>query len=98
MNKNFLGKTVQIYTTPRCAMSCRHCNSRNLKMPDMTLATFEKALKGAKAFGAERVELFANDPILHPEIEEQIELLNRSGLEYAILTAMGGVYNAASIS
>lgn len=83
---NLFGKTIQLYTTPRCGMNCGHCSSKLLAMPVMSLRTFEDAIKGAKANGAERIELFANDPLLHPEIEEQIELLNKSGLEYAILT------------
>lgn len=83
---NLFGKTVQLYTTPRCGMNCRHCSSKLLAMPDMSLRTFERVIMGAKINGAERIELFANDPLLHPEIEEQVELLNKSGLEYAILT------------
>jgi len=82
-----LGRTVQIYTTGLCKMNCPHCGSRRLRgMPNMTLDTFRIMVRALKWLGVERVELFANDPLLHPQIGEQVEILNESGIEYAILT------------
>lgn len=86
MPKKFLGRTVQLYTTSLCKMNCPHCSSRLQTVPGMTLATFEDVVKDVEVNGARRIELFANDPLLHPEIEEQVEVLNKSGLGYAILT------------
>ncbi len=86
MSKKFLGKTVQLYTTSLCKMNCPHCSSRLQMIPDMILATFKHVVKDVEVNGARRIELFANDPLLHPEIEEQVEVLNKSGLGYAILT------------
>jgi len=83
--EKLLGKTVQLYITGLCNMKCHHCNTpRNI--PNMTLETFKEAIKWSLANGADRIELFANDPLLHPDIEKMVEMLNKSRLGYAILT------------
>jgi hypothetical protein len=55
-------------------------------MPDMTIATFKQIVAKLPALRIERVELFANDPLLHPQILEMIKILNTSDLNSAILT------------
>lgn len=55
-------------------------------MPDMSDTAFVCVIDYLKGFGVSRIELFANDPILHPEILQQVKILNDSGLEFAILT------------
>ena len=80
-----LGKTVQLYVTGKCNMGCLHCNTPR-GILDMTIKTFKKTIEWALMNGAERIELFANDPLLHPDIEEMVNILNESGLGYAILT------------
>ena len=79
------GETVQIYTTAKCDVGCPHCSSKNEQYPDMTLETFKVVVDKLKENGVKRVELFANNPPLHPDFDQQIQLLNESGLEYAIL-------------
>lgn len=86
MTQRFLDGIVQLYTTVRCSMNCPHCSSRGQFVPDMGLETFQAVLERTPAIGAERIELFANDPLLHPQIQRQVALLNKSGLEYALLT------------
>lgn len=81
-----LGSTVQLYTTGRCRMNCTHCGSRKLSLSDMTLNTFKVVVRALGRLKVKRMELFANDPLLHPEIEEQVDILNGSGLDYAVLT------------
>ena len=96
MARKFLGRTVQFCTTSRCNMECPHCSSRLQEMPDMDLTTFTRAVKSVKENGASRVELFANDPLLHPDIEKQVGILNESGVDYAILT-VGASPNYSSV-
>lgn len=83
--QKLLGKTVQLYITGKCKMNCLHCSAPR-EIMDMTLETFKETIKWSLINGAERIELFANDPLLHPDIEKMVEVLNKSGLGYAILT------------
>lgn len=85
MIRKFL-ETVQIYTTPHCAMGCSHCASHQQSFPNISLATLQDVVENVGKYGAGRLELFANDPLCHPDIREQINLLNQSRLEYAVLT------------
>ena len=84
--KEFLGRTVQLYTTSKCGMNCIHCASRSQQLPDMSMDVFREVIKNVERYGARRVELFANDPLLHPENIPQIQTLNDSNLDYALLT------------
>ncbi len=90
------GNTIQLYTTPNCDMGCKHCRSKLLTMKNMELSVFSTVLDCIKQLGIERVELFANNPILHPQIKDQIRLLNESGLTYAILV-VGDTPNHSTI-
>lgn len=92
---NFLGQTIQVYVTPRCAMGCQHCKSKEQSMPDMTLETFREVVETLEILGVERVEPWANDPTLHPEAEEMIKILNESQLRYAWLTVGASPSNPA---
>jgi peptidoglycan/xylan/chitin deacetylase (PgdA/CDA1 family) len=83
---SLFAKTIQIYVTGACEMGCLHCASRLQTMPNMTLATLRNIIGTLECNGVERLELFANDPILHPEIKEIIGMLNASSLSYAVLT------------
>jgi len=85
-SSHFFGNTVQLYTTSKCGMGCPHCSSRLQEMPDMPLGTFRTVVNSLEAYGVSRLEFFANDPILHPEILEQINVLAQSKLQYALLT------------
>lgn len=80
------GETVQLYFTPACGMGCARCSSKDLAMPEMSLKTLEATLDFLRAVGAKRVELFANEPLMHPELMRAIRILNQCGLQYAILT------------
>jgi len=80
------GDTVQLYITPNCGMNCPHCRSQLQTMCDMTLPKFREVVRILKLLGVKRIELFANDPLLHPQIQEFISILNESGLGYALLT------------
>src|SRR3989338_7088466 len=83
---SLFGNTVQLYITQACEMGCPHCASREQKMPNMKPETLQTIIKVLESNMVERVELFANDPILHPQIETFIGMLNQSTLKYAILT------------
>ena len=84
-NNNFLGRTVQLYVTGKCNMGCPHCGSPR-DVPDMTIETFRRSVEWTQKNGVKRIELFANDPLLHPDIEEVIDILDKSRLGYALLT------------
>lgn len=92
-DKMIFGETIQLYTTGKCNMGCPHCSSRLQDIPDMKLETFTLTLGKLEELGIKRVELFANDPSLHPDFDKQIELLNYSGLEYAILCIGDNIIN-----
>lgn len=81
-----VGSTMQGYFTHRCAMECGHCNSKNQRMPDMKLCKFESVLSDLEYLGVKRVEFFANDSLLHPQIGELIEMANDSTLNYGLCT------------
>ena len=84
--------TVQLYITEACAQECTMCSSVLTKMGgNMYLEEFKYIVDNLKEIWVKRIELFANDPILHPEIYAFIEKLNESGLEYAILTVWDNV-------
>lgn len=85
-SRSIFGSTVQVYVTPNCAMGCPHCGSKELMFSNMSLSTFELTLDVLKSAGVSRVELFANDPLLYPNIREFVGMLNASGLGYALLT------------
>ena len=81
-----MAKMIQLYITGACEMRCPHCTSREQEMPNMTVTTLKEAIRVLERDGVTRVELFANDPLLHPEINEFIRVLNESSLGYAVLT------------
>ncbi|MDD4989967.1 MAG: hypothetical protein PHW31_01510 [Candidatus Pacebacteria bacterium] len=59
----------------------------------MSLKTLQSIIDFLQEVGVKRVELFANDPLLHPQILQFIKLLNLSGLKYGILTVGGNPNN-----
>jgi len=83
---NFLGPTLQLYTTGKCNMKCAHCTSRIQQMLDMNNDVFSSIIENAYNCGAKRIELFGNDPLLHPNIVWQVRMLNASLFSYAICT------------
>jgi len=85
-SKSIFGTTIQYYITDKCLQGCPHCASFNQKMIDMSPTIFKTTIRSLKNQGVKRIELFANDPILHPQIDKFIEILEQSKLNYAILT------------
>lgn len=82
-----LGKTIQIYITPKCAMRCGHCSSKDQVFPDMEPRLFQELLEDLKYIQEDiSVELFGNDPLLHEDIHDFIQLLNESEMDYGLLT------------
>jgi len=79
------GETIQCYSTPACNMKCVHCSSRLQGMKEMSMKTLQDIINFCKMQGILRIELFANNPQLHKEFDAQIDMLNDSGLDYAIL-------------
>lgn len=84
--KSIFGETIQYYVTDKCLQGCPHCASFKQVMIDMSPSIFRETIHSLKNQGVKRIELFANDPILHPQIDELIQILEQSGLNYAILT------------
>ncbi len=83
---SLFGETIQAYVTKRCGIGCEYCASQSLNLPDIPPADLALYLETLSALGVARIELFANDPLLHPDIFALIRILNDSPLAYSILT------------
>ncbi len=91
LKRKIFGSLVQLYVTGKCGMGCDHCSSRGIAMDDINMETFESAVKFLTGQGVERIELFANDPLLHPEVFTFIEVMEKSALNsWGLLTVGRG--------
>ncbi|MDO8555286.1 MAG: hypothetical protein Q7R75_01855 [bacterium] len=98
MLHNFFGETIQAFVTAKCGMGCPRCSLKGQSYPDMSVKTFEEVVRVLPELGVKRLELFANDPLKHPQIEKFVEILNGANLNSTILTVGATSHNDYTIS
>jgi len=83
---------IYFYLTEACNLACRHCwlspklQSKNKKYPSLPINLFKSVLEQAFALGLSRVKLTGGEPLMHPEINEIIQLLKSRDLSINIET------------
>lgn len=91
-NKTYDLKTIYFYLTEGCNLRCRHCwlapkyDPDGTKRPVLNLELFEKIIKQGIPLGLTRAKLTGGEPLLHPKINEIIDIVNDNGLKLSMET------------
>jgi len=86
-NMNTL-RALEITTTARCNLRCKHCYQRNAKPVDNTLsaALLRGVLADAASFGAKTALLTGGEFFLHPEWSEILKIALSFGMRSQVTT------------
>jgi len=80
------------YLTQGCNLACKHCwlspplETGAPKYPVMQVSDFERAISEAKPLGLQTVKLTGGEPLLHSEIFDIIDIIEREELSLVIET------------
>ncbi len=84
--------TLYFYLTKGCNLACRHCwiepkyQHGDDRHPHLPLDLFQSIIKQAKPLGLSGVKLTGGEPLLHPRINEILDLISREGLDLRMET------------
>jgi SynChlorMet cassette radical SAM/SPASM protein ScmF len=83
---------LYFYLTEGCNLTCRHCwlapkfDPTAERYPTLPPELFEKAIQEAKPLGLSGVKLTGGEPLMHPEINQLLEIVRREGLGLTVET------------
>ncbi|MCD1294899.1 SynChlorMet cassette radical SAM/SPASM protein ScmF [Methanocella sp. CWC-04] len=82
---------IYFYLTDGCNLRCRHCwispkYSKEGKFNYIPVSLFRSIIEEAKPLGLQRVKLTGGEPLLHPDIQEIINIIRDNGLILCIET------------
>ena len=83
---------IYFYLTAGCNLACRHCwlapgfDADGSHYPTLPVELFETAIREAKPLGLSGVKLTGGEPLLHPQIQQLLEIVRREGLRLTIET------------
>jgi SynChlorMet cassette radical SAM/SPASM protein ScmF len=83
---------IYFYLTKGCNLRCRHCwiapryQSEGNSRLALELDFFESIIDQAKPLGLSGVKLTGGEPLLHPQINEILELISKEDLELTVET------------
>lgn len=79
--------TLEIEFSRKCNFRCPHCYSEEINSrKEMSLEESRDVLLQAKALGAGKIVVIGGEPMIYPEIMEQIRFIRSHGLEIEIIT------------
>lgn len=80
-------KSAFVETTSLCNLSCKHCyNNSGIKHNNISFLDLEHIVFDLVALGAEHVSISGGEPLLHPEFDNIIGLLDKYPIKYQIIT------------
>lgn len=83
-------KQLYFYLTEGCNLACRHCwlspklHTESTPYSTLPPTIFTKILDQAKSLGLEAVKLTGGEPLLHPEIQEILQILKERNIPFTI--------------
>lgn len=85
---------LDLEITTRCNQRCRYCFVRKLgRRGEMSLELVEDALEEGGRLGHRTVHLTGGEPLLHPQLDDIIELSAEQGYERVIVNTNGTLLN-----
>ncbi len=84
--------TIYFYLTEGCNLACRHCwvapkyQFGGHSYPALPIDTFRSIVEQAKPLGLSGVKLTGGEPLLHPQIDEILELVRTDALRLTVET------------
>jgi SynChlorMet cassette radical SAM/SPASM protein ScmF len=91
-NVNWSLNQIYFYLTAGCNLACRHCwlapgfDADGSSYPVLLIELFELAIREAKPLGLSGVKLTGGEPLLHPQIQQLLEIVRREELALTIET------------
>lgn len=83
---------IYFYLTEGCNLRCSHCwiqpkyQAPGHSYPSLSLDLFRSIIEQAKPLGLSAVKLTGGEPLLHPQIDEILELIQLEGLGLVVET------------
>jgi MoaA/NifB/PqqE/SkfB family radical SAM enzyme len=78
---------ISFEITNACNLNCIHClRDNSAKKQYLPIELFEKVLVQAKSYGSQIIILTGGEPMLHPGIEDMVDLIVRHGYQWYIVT------------
>lgn len=83
---------LYFYLTEGCNLACRHCwlapryDRDGTHYPTLPVDQFEQVIREAKPLGLRTVKLTGGEPLLHPQISQLIDIVQREELGLTIET------------
>jgi SynChlorMet cassette radical SAM/SPASM protein ScmF len=90
--ENWSINLIYFYLTAGCNLACRHCwlapgfDTDGKKYPVLPAELFEEAISEAKPLGLSGVKLTGGEPLLHPQIQQLLEIVRQEELRLTIET------------
>ncbi len=82
--KEYPLRQIYFYLTEGCNLACRHCwlapklDPQGNRFATLPVETFETAILEAKPLGLQGVKLTGGEPLLHPHIDQLLEIIQTS--------------------
>jgi MoaA/NifB/PqqE/SkfB family radical SAM enzyme len=77
---------VQIVPIRRCNLACTYCNEYDAVSPPVPLAEMRRRIDALAGLGATIITISGGEPMLHPDLEEIIRHIRRSGAIATLIT------------
>jgi SynChlorMet cassette radical SAM/SPASM protein ScmF len=83
---------LYFYLTKGCNLRCRHCwiaprfQGEETASPSLDLGTFRSILSQAKPLGLDRVKLTGGEPLIHPRIDDILDIIRAEGFRLVVET------------
>ena len=90
--KKYPLRSIYFYLTEGCNLRCRHCwiqpkyQTDDHTYPALDFDLFKSILEQAKPLGLSSVKLTGGEPLLHPQINEMVELIRTEDLRLIVET------------
>lgn len=84
--------TIYFYLTEGCNLACRHCwiaptyQGEGKTYPALPVELFESIIGQAKALGLTGVKLTGGEPLLHPHIQDLLDIVRKEDLGLTVET------------
>jgi len=91
-NGSWLLNQIYFYLTEGCNLACRHCwlaprfDADGSAYPTLAVELFETVIREAKPLGLGGVKLTGGEPLLHPQIQQLLDIVRREKLSLTLET------------
>ena len=85
-------KSVHLNLTLRCSARCVHCNQWSWPThKEFTIEQFQKIFSVFKIWGVQSITMGGGNPLMHPNIEEALDLSKKHNIKCGIITEGGEI-------